>query len=108
MISNQSFRISREAYGVSTYEIRFAEIYSDEKLALALPVTVEMRDRNACVAASPMMVVEREALQSLMDELWNVGIRPADIGTAGHLAATQAHLADFRSIVSKTLEVALP
>lgn len=48
------------------------------------------------------------ALQSMMDELWNNGIRPSDIGTPGHLAATKAHLADFRAIAANLLKVDLP
>ncbi len=47
------------------------------------------------------------ALQSLMDEMWREGIRPSDIGTAGHLAATQEHLKDMRAIVAKQLDVKL-
>lgn len=43
-----------------------------------------------------------------MDALWRFGIRPKDVGTPGHLAATQAHLADMRALVSKQLDVTLP
>ena len=35
----------------------------------------------------------------LMDELWNAGLRPTCEGTAGQLAATQAHLNDMRRLV---------
>lgn len=47
-------------------------------------------------------------LQNLMDQLWEIGIRPRDIGSPGHLSATQSHLADFRAIVAKTLDIKLP
>jgi hypothetical protein len=50
---------------------------------------------------------DEAVMQSLMDELWKLGVRPSDIGTAGHLAATQAHLSDMRAIVSKQLDVPL-
>ena len=50
-----------------------------------------------------------ESAQRLMDELWNVGLRPSEgTGSAGSLAATQRHLNDIRAIVSKTLQVTLP
>lgn len=49
-----------------------------------------------------------ESLQSLMDELWRIGVRPKDIGTAGHLAATRQHLADMRTLVEKAHGVTLP
>lgn len=40
--------------------------------------------------------------QSLMDELWGVGLRPSQgKGSAGQLEATRAHLEDMRSIVFK-------
>lgn len=50
---------------------------------------------------------EKQILQNLMDELWNIGIRPAEIGTPGHLAATQGHLADMRALVAKAMDVKL-
>lgn len=50
---------------------------------------------------------EESLLQGMMDELWNLGIRPRDVGSAGHLAAVKEHLNDFRKIVSKQLEVEL-
>jgi hypothetical protein len=38
--------------------------------------------------------------QSLMDQLWECGLRPSEgSGSAGALAATQSHLADFRRLV---------
>lgn len=38
--------------------------------------------------------------QLLMDDLWNCGVRPTEgAGSAGALAAVQAHLADMRKLV---------
>lgn len=46
--------------------------------------------------------------QHLMDMLWQCGLRPTEgAGSAGSLAATQAHLKDMRAIVSKQLKVEL-
>lgn len=43
--------------------------------------------------------------QALADALYHAGIRPTDShGSAGQLGATQAHLADMRSLVSKYAE----
>ena len=40
--------------------------------------------------------------QSLMDQLWNCGVRPAaGQGSAGQLAATERHLADMQKLVFK-------
>lgn len=40
--------------------------------------------------------------QELMDSLWQCGFRPTEgTGSAGSLAATQAHLKDMRTLVAK-------
>lgn len=46
-----------------------------------------------------------ETLQVLMDDLWNIGIRPTEgTGSAGSLKATQNHLEDMRKISFDLLE----
>lgn len=51
--------------------------------------------------------LKNEDAEKLMDYLWSMGIRPKDIGTPGHLAATQHHLNDMRAIVAEKLGVEL-
>ena len=51
---------------------------------------------------------QEDSLQSLMDAMWREGIRPTDIGTPGHLAATQQHLLDMRAIAFSKLKVPIP
>lgn len=83
------------------------------KIIRALPAPLEMvkpEEGMLMGTTQPMLSIQRDsagdsALQSLMDGLWQIGVRPRDIGTAGHLAATQAHLNDFRAIVAKQLDV---
>ena len=54
----------------------------------------------------PFMSLDAGAVQSLMDELWKCGFRPADgMGSAGQLKATQDHLEDMRSIAFQALGV---
>jgi hypothetical protein len=49
---------------------------------------------------SPSFTISVEAAQALMDSLWQCGLRPTEgTGSAGALAATQAHLADMRKLV---------
>jgi len=44
--------------------------------------------------------------QALVDQLWNLGFRPSEgSGSAGALAATQAHLADMRTIAFRCMEI---
>lgn len=46
------------------------------------------------------------AAQELMDQLWQVGIRPSEgSGSAGSLKATQEHLEDMRKIAFHQLQI---
>lgn len=47
----------------------------------------------------PLFTLEEDEAQQLIDGLWAAGVRPKEIGTAGHLAATQYHLEDMRRLV---------
>lgn len=47
--------------------------------------------------------------QSLMDQLWDCGLRPTEgTGSAGALAATQKHLDDMRALAFARMEVPKP
>lgn len=88
------------------YSIRFGSKNPDGSYNMAEPVTTKRYDpADGLIYDKAMMLVERPALQTLMDGLWNVGIRPSDIGTAGHLAATQSHLGDMKKLVEKAYEI---
>lgn len=100
------FHITPLPYGRG-YELRFGLVEQDGTLIAAEPVTMRTYGQNEASRPEPMLSLEISGmmhdtgLQSLMDELWKVGIRPSDIGTPGHLAATQAHLEDMRALVKK-------
>jgi hypothetical protein len=48
----------------------------------------------------PQLDLNDSEAQSLMDQLWQCGIRPTEgTGSAGAMAATQSHLADLRRLV---------
>ncbi|MEO2054718.1 MAG: hypothetical protein ABGX83_05405 [Nitrospira sp.] len=56
----------------------------------------------------PTFSLQKPSAQVLMDDLWNAGIRPTEgSGSAGSLKATEKHLSDMRTIVSKKLGVEL-
>lgn len=64
-----------------------------------LPTLVEI-DPNVGVRTDPTMNLHMEEAQQLMDELWRCGLRPTEgTGSAGAMAAVQAHLADMRKLV---------
>jgi hypothetical protein len=71
-------------------------------------LSMETLEDNGYAPPEPTFTIPRAAGQKLMDELWNMGIRPSDIGTPGHLAATVKHLEDMRAIVGEKLAVKLP
>jgi hypothetical protein len=57
----------------------------------------------------PVLKLRESEAQQLMDQLWRCGVRPTEgKGSAGQLAAVQAHLADMRELVAQKLKVALP
>lgn len=50
--------------------------------------------------AAPAMRLRTDDAQTLMDELWNCGLRPTEgSGSAGALAATERHLKDLQRLV---------
>jgi hypothetical protein len=54
------------------------------------------------VEPQPTLSMRQDEAQQLMDELWRVGLRPSEgTGSAGAMAAVQAHLADMRALVFK-------
>lgn len=55
--------------------------------------------------SEPAVVMLTDDAQQLMDGLWNCGIRPTEgAGSAGAMAAAQAHLADMRTIALGALK----
>lgn len=107
------FCITRGVFGMS-WELRFGGSYSvglETYLDAAEPITIKSYKQPE-YPSQPMLSMNgsegTEALQSLMDELWREGFRPKDIGTAGHLSATQKHLEDMRAIAFAKLETPKP
>ena len=67
----------------------------------AMPLV--MRDAKECEMIEPMVTIDPQAAQGLMDSLWDCGLRPSEgSGSAGALAATQRHLDDMRRLVFKS------
>jgi hypothetical protein len=53
----------------------------------------------------PEAIHDLVAPQELMDELWRLGYRPAEsVGTAGHVAALQAHIKFAEGVTGALLE----
>lgn len=57
----------------------------------------------------PAMEIKEDEAQFLMDQLYQLGIRPSDQpNMASCLAATSFHLADMRALVAEKLKIKLP
>lgn len=76
------------------------------QLSLAVPLV--MRTLGIVDQATPQppaFSLSLERAQELMDSLWSCGLRPSEgTGSAGALAATQAHLKDMQTLTFKLLE----
>lgn len=108
-MSTLLFRIRKEEFGRGA-EIRMGVRRDDGRIGIVQPMQVVMREDDTVrseMEPSAIYVEDVTDFQGLMDQLWEVGVRPSDIGTPGHLAATQAHLSDMRKLVEKTLDVKL-
>lgn len=59
--------------------------------------------------SAPLVTIEKDTAQNLMDELWMLGFRP-ERGelSVGQVAATEKHLLDMRTIVFSKLEIQKP
>jgi hypothetical protein len=68
------------------------------KIFVAEPLT--FRPLEPAEPVDPQLELNDSEAQSLMDQLWQCGIRPTEgTGSAGAMAATQAHLADLRRLI---------
>ena len=66
------------------------------------PVVIERLDDGLYM--EPTLNLKTDEAQQLMDELWRCGLRPTEgTGSAGSLAATQAHLDNMTAIAFAAL-----
>lgn len=74
----------------------------------AKPLEFEAVPIEEAVSTDAVVPITRLRLaqgQQLMDELWRVGLRPAEgSGSAGSLAATERHLKDMQRIAFMLME----
>lgn len=72
------------------------------------PVVFEEHEQDGSFMP-PTISLKEDAAQSLMDALWDCGVRPTQgHGSAGQLAATERHLEDLRAIVFQQNDLTAP
>ncbi len=87
---------------------------SNGGLYLPKPIEFEKIDHESITLPQDATLIHldnsanADTLQGLMDSLWQAGVRPRDVGTPGHLAATTKHLEDMRTIAFSRLDLQPP
>lgn len=97
------FMARREEWdtGISLYARKITE---GQGYLKAMPIQMVEGKRGLIV--EPFARLEIQSAQTLIDELWNCGLRPSEgTGSAGSLAATEKHLTDMRKIAFKKLGI---
>lgn len=101
------FHCRRELFGNDTINL-WMWTHEPETGRRFVAQSINLRTRDDASAAEwqpPLLTLATPDAQRLMDELWNVGIRPSEgVGSAGQLAATERHLADMRELVFHRLK----
>lgn len=72
-------------------------------VGVAAPIVFRDQKFEEAIPSDPALEISLEAAQDLFDELYRLGFRPKEEGTAGALAATVAHLNDQRDLSTRLL-----
>lgn len=73
----------------------------------AEPVEVAaMTDDQVGIPVAPLLSLNDEAAQNLMDSLWETGLRPSKgVASSGQVEAMSNHITDLRKISHKLLKI---
>ena len=72
---------------------------SDDLVGVFEPLTCTLK-KDEGIMHVPILVIEENAAQELMDSLWNIGIRPSNgEGSVGQIGAIKDHLHDLQRLV---------
>ena len=86
--------------GLSFFLMRRQSLANAHEIA---KITFEKHPEN--IYSDPSFILEMETAQALMDNLWDVGLRPTQgAGSAGSLAAMERHLAHVMRILDIFLQ----
>lgn len=104
------FRVERDlSFGPDTYRVYLYARLPDGRIAIPeSAITMRLIDPDASPVSEPVLTTGQEALQSLIDELWHLGIRPTEgHGSTGQLAATEKHLTHTTALLDQTLKTVM-
>lgn len=104
------FRVQRDfSFGPDTFRVHLYARLPDGRIAIPeAAITMRVMAAENAPLSEPVVTVGQESLQSLMDELWHLGIRPTEgHGSTGQLAATERHLDHTARLLEQTLQTVL-
>jgi len=86
----------------------YADVVNNRGEHTGTVTALEVRDLNKDdlyrESGPPLFDISVDAAQKLYDQLHELGYRSSDVGTAGHLKATEKHLEDMRKIAFDQLD----
>lgn len=92
---------NKSPWNSDSIEIAILSI-SGNQVSYAENITVRSVEEG--VSVSPALKLSKTEAQSLMDSLWDCGLRPSEgSGSAGALLATQNHLKDMQKYADRLL-----
>lgn len=97
MFSKWEFYFSRN-FGGDHIEM-YGSVKEGDRISYAKNVLMETKGERDYSLIDPFLRLSYDDCQTMMDALWDVGIRPSNgSGSAGQLAATEKHLDDMRNL----------
>jgi len=99
------FAYRDRSYGNIVLHIVQHDPINRQQYIMQAPVFTKRTREDAGSYIEPTLRMEMHNAQYLMDQLWECGLRPSEgTGSAGALAATQAHLNDMKEIAFDLLK----
>ena len=84
-------------------EFYMRQLLPSGRVAIAQPV-IMLETENDGYDAEPFITLDYDAMQSCIDDLWNIGFRPSGVSDL-QLTAQGRHLEDMRAIAFKFLKL---
>ncbi len=100
------FRLTRDDFSRKTNVHVVVTDLEGKVKSVAASLNMEAYDVGSALSPSPAIMVEDDILQSLMDQLWRLGIKPSDyVDNRGQVTAMAEHISDMRMVVKKAMKI---
>lgn len=92
-------RFLRDSVGLYVY----SKTRGSDRVSIADPIVFREIDFSSYTIPDPALELSTDSAQALFDELYRLGFRPKEEGTAGQVSAMSAHLRDQRELSTRLL-----